>query len=160
MVAYNQRMKQDADRHRAESPFKEGMFVMMSTAHVQVPSPNGSKLGPLFIGPFRIVRMNGTNAAELDLPESYRIRRTVNVANLKVFNGDPTHHRPPPLLLDADGTPMFEVEAILDRRRDGRRWLYLVKWLGYPADECTWEPHSHLADTSVFQQYLRQAPPL
>ena len=160
MVAYNQRMKQDADRRRAESPFKEGMFVMMSTAHVHMPSPNGRKLGPLFIGPYRIVRMNGINAAELDLPESYRIRRTVNVAYLKVFNGDPANHRPPPLLLDDNGSPMFEVGAILDRRRANRKWLHLVKWLGYPADECTWEPHSHLAGTSAFQQYLHQAPPL
>jgi hypothetical protein len=51
-----------------------------------------------------------------------------------------------------DGELEYEVEAVLQnevrttrRRQGGRYWLiktlyFLIKWKGYPDDECTWEP--------------------
>ena len=43
-----------------------------------------------------------------------------------------------------DGSTGYEVEKLLKRRRRGGRYQYLVKWLGYPKSECTWEPIEHL----------------
>ena len=43
----------------------------------------------------------------------------------------------------------FEVDAYLDRRRNGRRGVeYLVKWKGCPESEATWEPHDNLCDSA------------
>jgi len=39
---------------------------------------------------------------------------------------------------------MFTVEKILDKRREGRRIFYYVKWEGYGEDQATWEPLSNL----------------
>jgi hypothetical protein len=38
----------------------------------------------------------------------------------------------------------FEVEKIITRKVDGKNKLYLVKWVGYPLADCSWEPISHL----------------
>lgn len=39
---------------------------------------------------------------------------------------------------------VYKVERILERRRRGRGYAYLVKWLGYPDSENTWEPRTRL----------------
>lgn len=38
----------------------------------------------------------------------------------------------------------YELEKIVARRMVGRRKEYLVKWLGYPSHQNTWEPLAHL----------------
>ncbi len=38
----------------------------------------------------------------------------------------------------------FEVEKILDKKKDGRKIFYLIKWLGFSDSENTWEPVSNL----------------
>ena len=38
----------------------------------------------------------------------------------------------------------FEVESILDSKVVKNRTKYLVKWVGYPEEEATWEPASYL----------------
>ena len=38
----------------------------------------------------------------------------------------------------------YEVEAILNMKKEGRRILYLVKWKGYNESHNTWEPLSNL----------------
>ena len=38
----------------------------------------------------------------------------------------------------------YEVEKIITRRFTGKNRIYLIKWLGYPIEDCTWEPISHL----------------
>ena len=60
-----------------------------------------------------------------------------------------------------DGEQEYEVERILDRRerRQGRgvRVEYLVKWLGYPEYESTWERESNLANAQeIVQQFNNQ----
>ena len=52
--------------------------------------------------------------------------------------------RAPLPVVDRDGVAHFHVEKIVkSRRRDGRLEL-LVKWLGYPSAENSWEPHEQL----------------
>ena len=51
--------------------------------------------------------------------------------------------RPAPIMAEND-QEQFIVEALLKRRKQGRRVEYLVKWLGYPAHEATWEPRTTL----------------
>jgi hypothetical protein len=39
---------------------------------------------------------------------------------------------------------IYTVERILDKKKDGKKLLYLVKWEGYPEEESTWEPIANL----------------
>ena len=38
----------------------------------------------------------------------------------------------------------YEVEAILDKRKIGSKWKYLIKWVGWSVNSCTWEPEENL----------------
>jgi len=47
--------------------------------------------------------------------------------------------------VESDGDEnYFTVERILDKKKEGKRVFYKVKWVGYPEDQCTWEPLANL----------------
>jgi len=108
------------------------------------------KLSERFVGPFRIKKVVNDNAYELELPPRWRIHPVINVSQLKEYHDGtaafpdlPTPlTRPPPVAVEEEGEPEWEVESILDHRRQGRRKTlqYLVRWKGYPLHEATWEP--------------------
>ena len=39
----------------------------------------------------------------------------------------------------------YEVEKIITRKTFGKNRMYLIKWLGYPLKDCSWEPISNLS---------------
>lgn len=46
-----------------------------------------------------------------------------------------------------EGEPVYEVERILDHRKDKNgEILYLVKWKGWPTENSTWEPEENLTN--------------
>ncbi len=61
-------------------------------------------------------------------------------------------NRPAPVQAEsAPPEPEYEVEKILAHRKtlNGRAVgsiQYLVKWVGYPMYDCTWEPRRHSAN--------------
>ena len=53
-----------------------------------------------------------------------------------------------------DGQEEHEVEGIVAHKRQGQRYRYLVKWLGYPTSENTWEPEVNLKhSTEILKAY-------
>jgi hypothetical protein len=59
---------------------------------------------------------------------------------------------PPPELLD--GEEVYDVETILNHRKQGRGYQCYVKWQGYPISEASWEPeHSFSDDGDILTQY-------
>ena len=42
----------------------------------------------------------------------------------------------------------YEVEKIITRKTFGKNRMYLIKWLGYPLKDCSWEPISNLSSIS------------
>lgn len=43
----------------------------------------------------------------------------------------------------------YEVEAILDSDKENGVRRFLIKWLGYPADQSSWEPHYNVGSGAV-----------
>ena len=68
-----------------------------------------------------------------------------NVSYLRPHVGPVPPLPPAPLPLDDPAAGEYEFEDISDSHLCYFRPKYLVKWLGYPVFESTWEPASHLA---------------
>ena len=52
----------------------------------------------------------------------------------------------------------YKVEAIMDKRKRGRKIEYLVKWKDYPDDESLWEPREHLLYSQKKVQEFKVTP--
>ena len=67
------------------------------------------KMAPLYVGPFRVVRVVSPSSYELELPASMKVTRTQNVNNL--WRPDPNMHFPPPELIE-EGDPDQPAERL------------------------------------------------
>ncbi|CAK9779336.1 unnamed protein product [Cutaneotrichosporon oleaginosum] len=138
------------DRNRSEPPpYKKDDFVLVDTENINLRRPS-VKLAPRYIGPFQIIKQISPVNFQLDLPPSIKIHPVLHVDVLKPAPTSTIPGRvqtpPPPDIVD--DTEEWEVQEILDTRRDARRTRdpvkYLVRWTGYSDD--TWEPYKHLAN--------------
>ena len=68
------------------------------------------------------------------------------------------YSKPPPKVLNKE--EYYEVEVILDSKRQGQGTKYLVKWEGYLEADNTWEPYALLKGTAeeALQEYHAQYP--
>lgn len=159
-------MKVQADNHRREISFEVGDYVYLKLQPYQqrsVAFRSSNKLSPYFYGPFRILARIGTVAYKLELPVESLIHDVVHVSLLKKQLGT-DHIISPQLPTFADSSSILpQPEMILDRRviQKGRyrpRQEILVKWIGSPTADATWEnqwrfaksyPHFDLADKDI-----------
>ena len=137
-----------ANRSRnLKKSFEVGQEVLLSTSNLKLhfQAKDKNKLQPLFIGPFRIVEKLSDVAYRLELPESMRVHDVFNVSMLREYHKPlvAPNTRPDPVVLP-DGNEVFEVESLIRRRGQGSSTQYLVKWVGYPSYESTWEDRSSL----------------
>ena len=110
-------------------------------------------------GPFCISKVLGPLTYQLKLPEQWKIHPIFHTTLLTPFKENNIHRHnyinPPPDLID--GEPEYEIEAINAHRRQGRGYLYLVKWKGYYSAENTWEPEQHLSHAQdILKSYKDQ----
>ena len=155
------RMKRQADKHRRSEQFQVGDEVVLSTRHLRdaVFTRIPAKLRRRWVGPLKVMAVISPVAYRLDLPQGWQIHPTFHVSHLKRYIRSDTFDRvvepPPPELVE--GEPEYEVEAILRHRGKGAKRQYLILWKGYPLDEATWEPESHLTHApEILEEYLRR----
>ena len=160
MAAATQNLQKAVDRqaryantHRRDLTFNLGDQVWLSTENLKLPGP-ARKFQARRLGPYKIIEVRSPVNYVLALPADMRIHNVFHVSQLTPYVPSPPEffsrpHRPPPVGY-ARGTPMYNVEAILDRKWDHRpdqrrnEWFYFVKWEGYDSDDNTWEPRRNL----------------
>ena len=165
--------KKYADRHRREERYQIGDEVLLSTKVLTLVQDPGSrraaKLTARFVGPLRITKVVNDNAYELELPPQLRIHPVQNISKLRRYRRSPAEFRgrpepvdrPPPDCEDPAGGEVFDVERIIAQRRVGRGTQYLVKWLGYPNEDCSWEPSRNLDVSGAYRRVrTTSTPPL
>ena len=123
-----------------------------------------SKLEPRWLGPFPILEVRGPRTYKLLLPATMKgVNPVIDVEKLAPYTpSDPTLFPgraqaipPPPDVVD--GQDEWEVESIIATRLfRGRTRQFLVKWKGYPASDCSWEP---LANLQHARDLVRQFDP-
>ena len=142
-----------ANQHRRHQVFKEGDQVLLSMKNINNPVDRNrptKKLTPRFAGPYTISKVISTTAYKLDLPKTMKIHPVFHVSLLKPYNPSPEEFGrptpPPAIIIPGNNQEEYEVETILDKRKLWNRIQYLVKWIGYPLHDATWEPLENLTN--------------
>jgi transposase InsO family protein len=153
-----ERQKKLYDKGRRDVTFMVGEQVLLSSKNITLrrigDKTSTPKLMPRWIGPFPIQEVIGKKGAyRLTLPPHMRAHNVFNVVSLKPFHSDGRTQQPQPILVD--GEEEFVIDKIVDHRKRGRSYQYLVRWQGYGPENNTWEPQRALDDTEAFETYWR-----
>ena len=121
------------------------------------------KFMPRWDGPYEVIEaFPESSDYKLRFPDSSRhcplfhssqLRRHV-MNDDKLFPGR-SKHAPQAIVTENRQTEYF-IEKILDERPRGRGKQYLVRWLGYGAEEDLWLPRSELMMTEVLEQWEKE----
>ncbi|KAF8667767.1 hypothetical protein RHS04_09261 [Rhizoctonia solani] len=101
---------------------------------------NLNKLDPKRLGPFRILEKISSHAYCLELPETLKIHNVFYIGLLSKSHKSPSQpfpEQPPPETIE--GEEEYEVEQIIDSKRQQGKWFYLIKWKGYGPEDNSWE---------------------
>lgn len=149
---------------RADVTFEVGDQVWLSAKHIGTQRPS-KKLDWKCLGPYRITEKVGRVAFCLKLPKTMRVHDVFHASLLSPFRANTLPGRsfeePPPVVTE-EGKEEWEVEHIVDSRKFRRQLQYLVKWVGYPPSEQSWEPAFSLDNAQELidefhEQYLDAA---
>ncbi|GJT13662.1 putative ribonuclease H-like domain-containing protein [Tanacetum coccineum] len=147
LLASQNRMKINADRHRRELEFNVGDFVYIKLQPYRqssVVSRYSAKLAPRFFGPYKILNRVGPVAYRVELPPGSLIHDVFHVSLLRRFVGTA-----PEVIQVTQDEPvvsptLMQPEEILEERvvQKGKyrpKTELLVKWRGRPREDATWE---------------------
>lgn len=152
-------------RRGPEEHFKKGDKVMLATLHCRQEYKHRSekrvaKFFPRFDGPYSVTNSHPESSSyTLDMSNS-EVYPVFHASELKRYHpNDPVAYpsreleRPGPILTP-DGLEEFLVQEIIDSRRRGRGWQYLVRWAGYGPEHDLWLPRSQLNKCQALDDWL------
>lgn len=130
-----------------EPTFKVGDWVMVNAKNIKTRRPT-KKLDYKLRGKFRIKRLIGTYAYELELPPSTgKTHPVFHISLLEPYHLNAIAGRrsptPPPVDLEESE---YQIEKVRTSELKKGRVMYLVSWKGYGPDDDTWEPYENLKD--------------
>ena len=146
------RQKSYADKRRRPIEFQVGDRVMLKVSPWKgvIRFRKRGKLGPRYIGPFRIIDRVGKVAYRLELPEELNsIHNTFHVSQLRKCLADEAQYIPlADITVDEKLGYVEEPVEILDtmvkKLRKREVLLLKVRWKHRKGSECTWEPEEDL----------------
>ena len=171
-----QRQMRQYDKRTARTPFKEGSWALLESKRYRFQGGEHHKLRQPWLGPYRVRRMVGPNAAELELPHKVKVHPVINVSRLKAYkgradrDGAPLEKMPVPetIVIDdhEDQEDIGRVEQVLafrdvfnSKKRTEQLWReYLVKFQGLPLEDKAWINDSQFnaaADAPVKVKLMR-----
>ena len=155
------RATRSANRHRRPAPtYAVGQQVYLYAKHLSVPGTS-RKLAPRYIGPYPVASIINPVTVRLSLPSHLKIYPVFHVSQIKPATSSPLNPpapTPPPPLILPDGDQAWQVNKVIDVRRYGRGFQYLVDWVGYPPEDRCWVPRGYFSDPSVLSEFYSANP--
>ncbi|QRW26330.1 Retrotransposable element Tf2 protein [Rhizoctonia solani] len=102
--------------------------------------------------------LNKLDPKQLELPETLKIHDVFYVGLLSRSHKSPSQpfpKRPPPETIEREKE--YEVEQIIDSKRQQGKWFYLIKWKGYGPEDNSWEPKELLEHSQEEIKRFNQA---
>jgi hypothetical protein len=156
-----------ANAHRtADDVFEIGDRVMLSTLNRchEYKSKNEKRVAkffPHFDGPYTITKTHpDLSTYTIDMPNLPKVFPTFHASQLKRFiENDPSlfpsrEHPWPKGIVTTEGIEEYSIDRIVDARRQGRGWSFLVRWTGYGPEEDRWLPGAELDDCEALDQWI------
>ena len=155
-------------KRRPEDAYMVNDLVMLSTAnrrkdYASTGSGRSAKLFPRHDGPYRVVEaFPQTSTYRLDVPNAPpNFCFTFHASQLKryvpndqeLFPGR-EFPRDGPVMLE-DGREEHVIERIIDERKRGRGFQYLVRWKGYGPGDDEWLSRREVEETIALDEWLR-----
>ncbi|KAM4795957.1 von Willebrand factor A domain-containing protein 3B [Rhinophrynus dorsalis] len=140
LLSAQMRQKEATDRYRSLAPhFDPGDMVWLSAKNIKLLQPSG-KLGPCYLGPFRVEAWLSPVSYRLNLPATLRIHPVFHVSLLKphvpAHAAHPPSTPPPPVSIDC--SEVCVIDAVLNSRLFRGALQYLVNWKGYNPEDRSW----------------------
>ncbi|QRV80824.1 Retrotransposable element Tf2 protein [Ceratobasidium sp. AG-Ba] len=134
-------------KHRAPKEIKVGDKVGLNAQNIKTERPV-SKLSARRIGPYKVIKKEGTHAFKLELPHTLKVHPMFHTSFISLKKDDPYGRDPPqpPPVVTPEGEEEYEVEKVLDSCQRRNQVQYLIKWKGYGPESNTWEPLEHLGN--------------
>jgi len=146
LLQAQQRIKNQADRHRRELTFEIAEMVYLKLQPYKLRSlakKINEKLSPRFYGPYKILEKIGPVAYWLELPVGARIHSVFHVSQLRkcLLPTTPAQNLPPFLTQELE--LQVEPEAVRQIRKliNGKLEV-LIKWKNLSEFENTWEEYA------------------
>ena len=147
-------------KRRIVGNLSPGKFAYLSTEGITLPWDKHrtiKKLRQEFYGPFKILRQLGPVSFELKLPPQSHIHPVFHAHLLKATDEPGFAMGKASSLPNAADSDEYTVESLVDVRGIQGKEQYLVKWSGYPYEECTWEPKANLTNCQkILQRFHRK----
>jgi len=156
-----------ANKHRTLSfPFTVGSRVRLSTLHRRKEykakgEKRVAKFMPHYDGPYTITEIDELHSTvTLNLPNSPNIYPTFHTSQVIPYIESDTekfpsrHFEEPEPIITEDGQEEQFIDKILDARRRGRGYQYLVRWRGFGQEHDEWLPGSELEDCEALDTWL------
>ena len=155
-----------ASARRGPDPlYKEGDLVMLSTTnrrheYKKKGEKRSAKFFPRWDGPYRITKAHPeASTYTLDIPtNAYPV---YHAALLKPHHANDDELFPsrrlaqPGPVLTPEGLEEYSVEEIIDSRRRGRGWQFLVRWLGYGPRHDLWIAATELNECEALDVWYK-----
>lgn len=143
LLRAQQRMKNQADKHRSDREFAVGDKVFLKLQpylHSSLAPRANHKLAFKFYGPFEVLERIGKVAYKLALPATSKVHPVFHVSLLKKVLAP--HQQDLPLLPSPDDQFQFPEQVLRQRvvcRGADSVVQVLIKWNSTPVDLATWE---------------------
>ena len=143
---------------RTFTPYVLQQKVWLEATNLKTTHPT-TKLAPRRYGPFIITEVISPVTYRLCIPEHWKIHNVFHASLLSPYTETPIHglnfEEPPPELINDE--PEWEVEAILDSRRFGRKKMlqFRIRWKGYSVAHDSWEPADNVHAPELIKEYYK-----
>nr|XP_057933442.1 uncharacterized protein LOC131132135 [Doryrhamphus excisus]XP_057933443.1 uncharacterized protein LOC131132135 [Doryrhamphus excisus]XP_057933444.1 uncharacterized protein LOC131132135 [Doryrhamphus excisus]XP_057933445.1 uncharacterized protein LOC131132135 [Doryrhamphus excisus]XP_057933446.1 uncharacterized protein LOC131132135 [Doryrhamphus excisus]XP_057933447.1 uncharacterized protein LOC131132135 [Doryrhamphus excisus]XP_057933448.1 uncharacterized protein LOC131132135 [Doryrhamphus len=160
MLRTSEENKRLADRRHIPAPqYAPGQSVWLSSENIPIKT-NARKLSSRFLGPFPIEKIVSPSVVRLRLPPGLQVHPVFHVSQIHPVSTSPLAppSEPPPPVRFSDDHSAFTVRRILDVRRKGKGYQYLVDWEGYGQEERCWIPRSSILDPDLVRDFHHSHP--